>query len=100
MVQARSAVGVQKRQRSAWAEGIRTGFRESRARAQCLKVQICCKEGGRKKGAVLVKMRASLDSDEADEASPPGTQACVGTLGVGEQWEGGGGSQIVDCFEF
>ena len=43
VVQARSAVGVQKRQRSAWAEGIRTGFRESRARAQGLKIQMCCK---------------------------------------------------------
>ena len=47
VVQARSAVGVQKRQRSAWAEGIRTGFRESRARGQGLKIQMCCKEGGR-----------------------------------------------------
>ena len=49
---------------------------------------------------MLVEMGACPDSDEADEASLPGTQACVGTLGAGEQWEGGGGSQIVDCLEF
>ena len=61
---------------------------------------MCCNEGGRKKGAGLVKMGASPGSNEADEAGLPGTQARVGTLGVGEQWEGGGGSQIVDCFEF
>lgn len=45
---------------------------------QCLKARICCKEGGRRKGAALVRMEICEDSDEA---SLLGTQDYVGLLG-------------------
>ena len=40
---------------------------------------------------MLAKMGICPDSDEA---GPPGTQDCVGMLGVGEQWEGGEAARL------
>lgn len=72
VVQARSAVGVQKRQRMVWAEVIRMGFMEKGTMTQSLKVWICCKEGGRRNGVALVRMGTCLDSSEASLLGTPG----------------------------
>lgn len=91
VVQARRAVGVQKRQGLVWAEAIRTGFTENRAQTPCSQVWIHCEEGGRRQGGPFVGNRNRQDSREAGALR---TQDGEGMLGVEERWECGEAARL------
>lgn len=89
-MQARSAVGVPQRQRSVWAEAIKTGFTENGARTR-----IHHEEGGRRQGGPLVGTGTNRTAVRGP-GYPGWSREARDRGAVG----GRGGSQIVDCLEF